>query len=299
MRFGLGAPLVALAVVAAPSVVPAQEAGQRAWQQRLKVEVPAAVPLITLAPANPFATPVSQPPALLTSVPPRKQNVAGRALAALYVDADGRCQGAVPLELPFPGITTSLVDELMDTRFEPAKVGRRDVASWLVLEVTLAATVKESAVLDQTLELPRPDAPPAPPEAQPPFPAGRLASLPFTPRDQLTATASPRRVRVKISGREVETGVRALVHVTDGGRCDRFVPLEVESGLVSWLSAYLASWHLEPAQRDGQPVPTWLHYTARIRLKLSGLDSTTARLFPERTFTPRAATASGSEPAGS
>jgi hypothetical protein len=117
-------------------------------------------------------------------------------------------------------------------------------------------------------------------------PPGRLLDLPAIPLAELTTLASPRRIRVDAPAREEEVAVRALVHITETGRCDRYVPLELLDGLNPWLSAFLASWQVEAATLGGVSRASWVVYSARVRLKLSGLDSTNFRVVRHREYDP-------------
>jgi hypothetical protein len=274
-----------LLFVAVPSLF-AQGGAPRAWQQRIGVEIALPVPLVTLEAANPFAIEVDQAPRLLSSTPPKKLDVSGRAVVAAYVNAKGECLGAVPIDLPFPGLTTPLLDALTGSRFDSATTDEGAVGSWVVLEIAMAGRVKESTVGSPAFELPDPTAPPEPTSAAQVAPSGLLVRAPFTPHDELKALASPRRLKVRADGREADVPVRALIHVTAEGRCDRFVPLSLESGLTSWLSAFISTWHLDPAERDGQPHDAWVVYSARAHLKLSVLESTSVRLLRDRSFEP-------------
>lgn len=264
----------------------AQHTAPRAWQQRLQVDIPLAVPMVELAAVNPFAAPVDEPPRLLGSAAPRKVDVSGAAVVAAYVDAKGECLGSVPLSLPFPGLTSRIVEALAGARFEPARVGQTATPSWVVLELIVEGRVKESAPGPPELELPDPT---RPPRLDPPArisPPGNLTRLPATPASELTTLASPRRLKVSAPGGRAETAVSALVHVTSAGRCDRFVILDLPSGLSRWLSAYLATWRLEPARRGGAPVETWVVYSGRVALELSDLQSISARTLADRSYDP-------------
>lgn len=278
--------LFAVVMLVVTGSVAAQGSGTRAWQQRLEVEIPLPVPLVRLESINPFAVPVEQPPRVIQATSPRKIGVAGLATVAAYIDTKGECLGVVPLELPFPGLTSSIVDELTGSRFDPARSGDAPVPSWVVLEIKMQGKVKESEVLDQTLEMPDPSTPPEPNRPAVMVPPGRLLDLPATPLAELTIPASPRRIRVDAPAREEEVAVRALVHITETGRCDRYVPLELLDGLNSWLSAFLASWQVEAATYGGVSRPSWVVYSARVRLKLSGLDSTDFRVVRNREYNP-------------
>jgi hypothetical protein len=278
--------LFAIIALAVATPVFAQSGSPRAWQQRISVEIDLTVPVVTLESANPFAVDVDAAPRLVGSTAPKKLDVSGRAVVAAYVDAKGNCLGGVPLALPFPGLTTSILEELKSVRFDAAKKGDTEVGSWVVLGIDVAGRIKESSVGAPTFELPNPTAPPEPSTPLEVAPSGRLLRAPYEPQSSLTTFASPRRLKVKAPGQELDIPVRALVHISDSGRCDRFVPLNLEPGLHSWLSAYLATWRLEPAQLDGAPHDSWVVYSARAQLKVSGLDSTAVTVIRDRSYTP-------------
>ncbi len=277
---------LSLLVALGPVLAQAQSASDRAWQQRLQIEVPLPVPLVELEAVNPFVTPFDEPPAILSSSSPRKVDVRGVAVVAAFVDSKGDCLGGVPLELPFPGLTTAVIEGLAGARFDPAMAGTAPQSSWTVLELGMEGRVKEAQVSEQSLEPPDPAAPPArttPLEMAPP---GRLRSLDFTPQDQLTQLAVPRRVSVKAPRRDDQVPMRALVHFTPEGRCDRFVPLELYPGLERWFSAFLATWKVQPASRDGEPVDSWSVYSAMVAIEMSGIDSEDVRVVRDRQYHP-------------
>jgi hypothetical protein len=264
----------------------AQHPATRAWQQHLQVDIPLAVPALELESVNPFAQPITAAPRLLTSAAPRKVDVAGPAVVAAYVDSKGDCLGSVPLELPFPGLTADLVEELAGSRFEPARVGAAAAPSWVVLEITMEGRVKESDPAPPQLELPDPNRPPARETPDRVSPSGNLLRLPATPVSDLTSLAAPRRIKVSAPGGDASVLINAMVHVTADGRCDRFVPLELPAGLNPWLSAYLATWRLEPAVNGNEPVESWIMYTGRVQMRLSGLQSKNVRTLAERVYDP-------------
>jgi hypothetical protein len=165
-------------------------------------------------------------------------------------------------------------------------VGKREVPSWLILTVELAGKVKESSVVAVLIEQPDPERSPTPAEAEALTTPGRLAGLPSTPAEQLSASASLKRLRIKVPSREVEVPVRALVHVTAEGRCDRFVPLELAEGLQPWFSAFLSTWGLNPGLAGGTPVDGWVVYTARARLKMSSLESSAVSVLRGEAYEP-------------
>lgn len=275
----------AVALCFAP-LVHAQTGAPRAWQQRIVVAIDLPVPIVALESANPFAIAVDQAPRLLNSTPPRKLDVQETAVVAAYVNAKGECLGGVPLELPFPGLTTSILDEISGVRFDPGKKGELSVGSWVVLGLDITGRVKESSVGPPTFELPDPTTPPVPAVPLQVAPSGLLLRAPYEPQSELTSFASPRRLKVSAPGQDADIPIRALVHITADGRCDRFVPLSLDTGLHRWLSAYLATWRLEAAEKDGAPHEAWAVYSARAQLKLSSLDSTGVKVFRSRSFEP-------------
>jgi hypothetical protein len=277
---------ILLAVVLAAATVSAQSASSRAWQQRLEVEIPLPVPLVELQTINPFAVEVDETPTVVQSTTPRKVDIQGIATVAAYVDAKGECLGAVPLELPVPGITSSLVEDLTGAKFDPATAGNAPQPSWVVLEVVMEGRVKEATILDQLLEMPDPAAPPVPTQPVAMTPPGTLRNLNTTPHAQLSTLAAPRRIKINAPARDNEVHFRAMVHITEDGRCDRYVPLELYDGLSTWFSGYLASWRAQPATRDGAPVAAWLVFSARAQIKLSGLSSGNFRVNRDREYDP-------------
>ncbi len=250
------------------------------------MEIPLPVPMVELASVNPFAKPVDEPAEVLQSTPPRKVPVRGIATVAAYVDAKGECLGTVPLELPFPGLTSSLVDELTGSRFDAARAGEVAKPSWVVLNIVVEGKVKDSQVVDPLLQLPDPAVPPKPVTPAPMAPPGNLRELPATPLADLGTLASPRRIRIHAPAREEEIHLRALVHVTKEGRCDRYVPLELPDGLNPWLSAYLASWRARPAKVGGAASDSWVELSATVRLELSSLDSNNFQVDRGRDYSP-------------
>jgi len=251
--------MIVAAFVLVATTAAAQSASSRAWQQRMDVEIPLPVPLVELLPVNPFAIIVDETPKVLQASLPRKVAIRGAATVAAFVDAKGVCLGAVPLKLPVPGLTASLVEDLNGSRFDPATAGGAPQPSWVVLEIGMEGKVKESEIVDQTLEMPDLETP----------------SVPNQPV-----------IKVNAPGRDDEIHIRALIHVTENGRCDRYVPLELYDGLDPWFSGYLASWRMQPASRDGAPVAVWVEYSARVRMKISGISSTTSRVVRDREYTP-------------
>jgi len=270
------------------NVAVAQSSRTRAWQQRLQVEIPLPVPMVELASANPFVVMMDQPPKLLRSEPPRKLEVRGLATVAAYVDVKGECLGAVPLTQPFPGLTSSLTQELTGSRFDTARRGTVPKPSWVVLEIGMLGKVKESSVVDLVLTTPDPSGPPVPSAIAKMAPSGNLRHLPFTPLADLTSVAAPRRIRIRAPSREANMRIRALVHINQQGRCDRYVPLELFDGFNPWLSAFLATWQVQSATLNGSAVAAWMVLSAQVKMKVSGIESTNFRVARDHAYDPSA-----------
>lgn len=276
--------------VAFAAVAAAQDGEVRAWQRRLQLEVPLPVPVIEVFPTNPFSVAVDTTPTLRPTTPPEDVDVRGRAVIAAYVDASGECRGAVPLEMPYPGLTALLVQEVTTARFDAARSGNREVAAWTVLEVDFEARVRDGQVTDQTLEMPDPGAPPQPAVQEVMAPPGNLGGLPYTPASELATRPRPRRIKARLPSRDLETRIRTLVHVTAEGRVDRFVPLDMEPGLEAWLATFLGAWNVDPASRDGEPVDAWVVYSCRAILDMTSIQSEDVRVLTDREFEPPATT---------
>lgn len=273
-------------LVASSATVHGQEG--RAWQQRLQLDIQLPVPAVELESVNPFALPVDEPPILLTSAVPDKVPVAGPLVVAAYVDARGDCLGAVPLEIPFPSLTSVIVEELSGSRFEPAMDGTTAAPSWVVLETNLRGKVKDAEAAEPELALPDPDRPPGTSPPPPVSPSGNLLRLPAVSAPELTSLAMPKRVKIKAPGQQADVLLSALVHITPEGRADRFVPLDMPTGFGRWLSAYLASWRLKPATYQDAPTEVWLVYSGRVRIQLSSLQSDEPRVLTDRIYDPHA-----------
>ncbi len=273
--------LVALPVVAVGPVI-------RAWQQRLHVDVPLAVPMLELAPANPFAVPLDRPPKLVNGTVPDDLDLVGQAVVAAYVDTKGDCLGAVPLEMPFPGMTSPLLTEFASGRFEPAKLGQQATPTWVVVAVTMESSLKKAKVLAESFTIPDPAAPPTPTPPQIVLPPGQLLNLPFSPPSALREPAIPKRIKIRVSGRDFEVPIRVLLHITADGRCDRYIPLELFSGFDLWLASYLSTWNLQPAVYQGQAVESWAVYTARLQVELGTMASQTFAVVRDRSYDPQA-----------
>jgi hypothetical protein len=191
----------------------AQSASSRAWQQRLQVVIPLPVPMVELESVNPFAVEVDEVASITQSEVPRKVDVRGLASVAAFIDTKGECLGAVPLDLPFPGLTSSMNLGLTGSRFDPAMAGSAPQPSWVVLEIMMEGRVKEAQIVDQGLEPPDPAAPPVPVLPVEMVPPGNLRTLKATPQAQLSQLAAPRRVKIGSPSREDEVQIRALVHL--------------------------------------------------------------------------------------
>jgi len=278
---------ILLTLIVTSNGVAAPIQADRAWQQRLHIEMPLSVPVVQLETANPFSVDLDVSPTLVSSTAPRKLELKGEAVVAGYIDTRGQCLGVVPLETPFPGLTSGLVTVMTSNRFEPARLGKQATPTWVVVGVNFETKVKEATILHQELTIPNPEIPPSPMSPAPVRPPGQLLNLPFSPPSGLRELAVPKRIKVRLSGRTTDITIRALVHITKDGRCDRYVPLEMFSGFDLWFARYLATWNLQPGQRNGVAVDSWAVYTSRITVKMGGLDSTNYRTIRDRSYDPQ------------
>jgi len=259
----------------------------RAWQERLQLEIPLPVPRVELAASNPFVAEIDGVPTFKSATPPEKIDVSGYARLAVYITNQGECRGAVPLELPFPGITSAILTAARDGKYEAAHSGDIPRSSWLVLDLGVKTRVKEGKILHQELALPDPHTPPEAIKAAIPPPSGQLLKMKAAPHEELSSLARPKRLRLRAPSGERTVSFQALVHITPEGRCDRYVPLLANTGLDRWFSAFLATWRLTRPMSGDQAHDAWLVYTARIRLKFSSFSSSSFRLSGDQDYIPQ------------
>ena len=154
--------MIVAACVLVTTTAAAQSASNRAWQQRLQVEIPLPVPIVELQSINPFSVAVDETPQVVQSTVPRKVVVRGSAIVAVFVDAKGVCLGAVPLELSVPGLTSSLVEDLtgrLATATEKENRLENAIAeSWRKIDAEIAVKEQRKATIapliaDELLEI--------------------------------------------------------------------------------------------------------------------------------------------------
>ncbi|MCP4900248.1 MAG: hypothetical protein GY906_25025 [bacterium] len=283
MRKALLVLSVSLLTVATAS---AQDAGKRAWQQRLDVRIPITVPTIAVEANNPFSIQLDEAPKLLRSTVPKKVDVRGEALVAAYVDDRGGCLGAIPLEVPYAGISNLLVKELGKSRFDAARLGEGTVPSWAVVGVRLESRVKEATVRNQVFELPDPQVPNVPVGPTRMEAPGRLRNLPVSDPSALTSAAAMRRFRFRAAAKASDIVIVALVHVTAEGVCDQYVPLDMDAGMRTWFETFMGTWGFEPGSSGGQQVDCWMVYTANLAVEMSSIKANVARVLKDRTYSP-------------
>jgi len=207
-------------------------------------------------------------------------------VVAAYVNHQGECKGAVPLEIPFPGMVASLMSGVQDGKWNAALSGDISRSSWSVVEINLESRVKEATVISQEFAFPDPQTPPAAVTPALPPPSERLLKLPASPHSELSSLAVPRKLKIHASSGARTVSFLALLHITPEGSCDRYVPLIPNTGLKRWFSAYLASFRMSPPLDGGEAAEAWLVYTARIRLNFSSFSSTSFRVLSDQEYPP-------------
>ncbi len=282
-----------LVVVTLVASVPA--AAQKPWEARADLPVPVPVELPSVPPTNPFAAAVETVAAPLST--PLHDKFAGSysVLASAYVAADGAVRRVVFTQLPWLGLGDALRPTLGATVFTPARSSGQAVAVWLPLAIDLRGRVQQGRVARLTPSRPDPAAPPALEEAAPPAAEARDLELPATPLDRVDQLPSPKRFRARVDGRSWMQGVRLLVEVGAGGRCEKVVFLSWPEGLRPWLLASMAAWTFRPATSKDGPVSAWVQLDGEISVEADDLSSDSLRVMRQG-WSPRAAAAGAAAP---
>jgi len=251
---------------------------EKPWETRVDLQLPVPVELPAVPATNPFAAPLTAPPAPLeTPLAPRFE-VAVTAEAAAYVDAAGTCRRVVFTRLPLPGLAGELHESLVDTDFTPGRLLGAAVPTWIAVAIDLTGRVDGGRLLRVALLPPDPSVPPVP-EAEPaPAPDPRDLQIAATRPEQLDQPPGVKRFRVRIGGHDAPQTVRALLEIDAGGRCTRVVFLACPDGLRPWLLTSLAAWRFQPGRDAGGPTAAWAVLDAEVETEIGTLRGETLRL---------------------
>lgn len=271
---------------------------QKPWETRLDIVVPVPVELPAIAPQNPFATPVSTPPAV-KSMPLREKHVGTfAAQVAAYVDATGACKRVVLVRPPWGGLGADLQAAFAETTFTPGRSFGGPVATWLQAFVDLKGRIDEGRVITINVTLPDPAAPPDADGLAAPAPEKRDLELQAVPVEKLDQLPAAKRFRVRIDGRTWRENVRFLVQVGATGRVEKVVFLSCPEGLRGWLLASLSGWVFQPAQSVEGPVVAWAEVNAGIEVVADDLAGDGLRVSRETVYPRAGAQSAGGPPPG-
>ncbi|MCU0291132.1 MAG: hypothetical protein MUF10_03970 [Thermoanaerobaculaceae bacterium] len=285
---------IALSLLLLGSTVSAQ----KPWETPLDIAVPVPVELPTIAPQNPFATPVSTPPAA-KSMPLREKHAGTfAAQVAAYVDTTGACKRVVLVRPPWGGLGADLQAAFAETTFTPGRSFGGPVATWLPAFVDLKGRIDEGRVITVNVTLPDPAAPPDADVLAAPVPEKRDLELPAVPVEKLDQLPAAKRFKVRIDGRTWRENVRFLVQVGASGRVEKVVFLSCPQGLRGWLLASLSGWVFQPAQSVEGPIVAWAEVNAGIEIVADDLSGDGLRVSRETVYPRAGAQSAGGPPPG-
>lgn len=273
--------------VLATLLIAAAAAAEKPWETRLDLVVPVPVELPAVAPHNPFATPVTSGPAVVSMPLRTKHTGTFPVTVAVYVDSNGTCQRSVLVRAPWAGLGAEIQAAFAAATFTPGRSVGGPAATWLPAVVDLRGRIDRGRVLTIQVSLPDPETPPA--VEAPPIPSAepRDLALQAVPVERLDQLPTPRRFRARVNTRTWRESVRFLAEVGASGKVERVVFLACPDGLRGWLLASLAGWSFRPAQDESGPVKAWGVVDATLEVTADDLAADTLRIGRE-TLYPRA-----------
>jgi hypothetical protein len=265
------APLLAL-LLAAPTLA------QKAWEQRVDLDVTVPVELPALPTINPFARPLLVQPAPVATPLAAKFTVVASTHGTAYIDGQGVCRRVLFAALPLPYVGEPLQQAFREGEFIAARTTGGPAATWWPFALELTGRIKEGTVIRVV--------PAPPPPAELPVPEGAAAivaptaepGMPATPLEQLAQPPTAKRFRARIDGRDWTQKVRLLAEVSPEGRCSRLVFLSCPDGLRRWLLASLASWTFRPGEDHAGPATAWVQLDVDLGLSVGSFEGGTPRL---------------------
>lgn len=254
----MGAARTWLTVSVMVAAAAAGAAGDDAWERRVDLETPVALRLPELPSGNPFAVAVATPPQVRSSSLLEKFDTTVSAPVAVYVDREGKCKRAVPLEDPLPGIGRQAAAELTGEKTSPARSLGSEVPVWRTVRIRMDGRIKRGSLSGMAVSPVEQGPPPVADVVEPPEPTAMDVQLPDTPDELVDQQPDVVRWNAKAKLDEVRARMRMLVEVDDAGRATRAVFLSGPSGLQPWLLRSMRGWRFTPAtDAAGEPVAAW------------------------------------------
>ncbi len=245
-----------LSVMIAAAVAGA--AGDDAWERRVDLETPVPVRLPELPAGNPFAVAVKTPPQLQSSSLLEKFDTTVSVPVAVYIDRQGECKRAVPLDDPLPEIGRQTATELTGEKASPARSLGSEVPVWRTVRVRMEGRIKEGSLSGMAIAPVQEGPPPVADAVETPDPTAMDLQLPDTPDDLVDQQPDIVRWNAKAKLDEIRARVRLLAEVDDAGRATRVVFLAGPSGLQPWLLRSMRGWRFIPAtDTSGEAVTAW------------------------------------------
>jgi hypothetical protein len=217
---------------------------------------------------NPFGSAVDAPPALPVKPVIPKTLLTDEMYLAIRVDAKGKPSSFRKVRDPFPSLAADVQKSISKWVFDPPKKGGQPVDAWTTVKLDLSTEVDPLKIEQISLASVTRDTPvPTPFEWQPTaaWLDAQKASPPTdgaVPVEQLDLPPPPKKNPWNADSYKRPITVKLWVHVTNAGKVDRIVPIQVaDPFLIGYLKKGLSTWALRPARAGTANVESWNELT--------------------------------------
>jgi hypothetical protein len=270
-RFLTAAFAAALAGLARAQAPSAQTSGQPAAAspdapQRI---TDTGVALVARLPSgNPFGSAVDAPPALPVKPVIPKILMTDEMYLSIRVDAKGKPSAFKKVRDPFPSLAADVQKSIGKWVFDPPRKGGQPVDTWTSVKLDLSVEVDPLKIEQISLTSVTRDTPvPTPFEWQPTaaWLDAQKAAPPAdgaVPVEQLDLPPPPKKNPWNADSYKRLMTVKLWVHVTNAGKVDRIVPIQItDPFLIAYLKKGLSTWALRPARAGNANVESWNELT--------------------------------------
>ena len=217
---------------------------------------------------NPFGSAVDAPPALPVKPVIPKILMTDEMYLSIRVDSKGKPSAFKKARDPFPSLAADVQKSISKWVFDPPKKGGQPVDTWTSVKLDLAMEVDPLKIEQISLTSVTRDTPVPTPYEWQPTAAWLDAQKPAAPTDgavpveQLDLPPPPKKNPWNADSYKRPITVKLWVHVTNAGKVDRIVPIQVaDPFLIAYLKKGLGTWALRPARAGTANVESWNELT--------------------------------------
>jgi len=213
---------------------------------------------------NPFGAAVDSPPALPVKPVIPKILMTDEMFLSIRVDAKGKPSAFKKVRDPLPSLAADVQKSISRWVFDPPKKSGQPVDTWTSVKLDLSMEVdplkiEQISLMPVTKETPVP----TPFEWQPTaaWLDAQKAAAPAdgtVPVEQLDLPPPPKKNPWSADSYKRPITVKLWVHVTNAGKVDRIVPIQItDPFLIGYLKRGLSTWTLRPARAGNANVESW------------------------------------------